>query len=140
MTVFKDENQAALRHGGAAARKALSADTEFTEGSPARAAELAIQAELETIGRSAIVARNARRVQAIADLYSQEFFTAAVSGNNARRDGYAKIALWATRLANQAWSEAREEEMAAEIAALAAQRDRLRAALGYKEDGIEWED
>lgn len=111
---FQPNNQAATRHGGAIARKHLSEGTEFPEGSPARLAELAIQAEYETVGRAAIVGRNARRVQAVADIYGQEFFEAAVNGDKKRRDGYAKIFLWATRLANAAWDQDRAEQKSAD--------------------------
>lgn len=103
-------NQSALTHGGAAARKALSSGEDFIPGSPARQAELAIQAEYETVGRAAIVARNARRTQAIADIYAEETFEAAINGDRIRRDSYAKIALWAMRLANALWEQDRQEQ------------------------------
>lgn len=106
----RPNNQAALTHGGAAARKHLSAGTEFSESSPARIAELAIQAELETVGRQAIRERNRRRTQAIVEIYANEVFEAEVQGDKKRRDSYAKIFLWATRLAEAQWAEAAQEE------------------------------
>lgn len=105
-----EKNDNALRHGGAIARKHLSAGTEFPEGSPARVAELAIQAELETVGRQAIRDRNRRRTQAVAEIYTNEVFEAEVQGDKKRRDSYVKIMLWATRLAEAGWAEAAEEE------------------------------
>lgn len=111
-----------LKHGGAAARKAISSGENFTPGSPARQAELAIQAEYETVGRAAIVARNARRAQAIADIYAEETFEAAISGDRIRRDSYSKIALWAIRLANALWEQDRQEQKDADNGSVEAAR------------------
>ena len=106
----REGNTNHLLHGGSSARRHLSAGTEFPESSPARRAELAIQDELETVGRSAIVARNARRVQAVADIYTDEVFNAEVIGDNQKRDSYAKIMLWSIRLANALWEQDRLEQ------------------------------
>lgn len=61
-------------------------------------------------GRSSIIHSNAARVQAIADLYTQAFFDAAAAGENQKRDGYARIVLWAIRLSNAAWEQDRQEQ------------------------------
>lgn len=122
----REGNKNHLLHGGSAARRHLSAGTEFPESSPARRAELAIQAEYETVGRASIVARNARRVQAVADIYTDEFFNAAVSGDVVKRDSYAKILLWSIRLANALWEQVKDEEKEQEpewVEALEAAKD-----------------
>jgi len=117
---FEVGNQAATRHGGAIARKHLSEGTPFPEGSPARLAELAIEDRYQMDGRGSLIHSNARRIQAVADLYTQEFFEAAKNGDKARRDGYAKIMLWAIRLSNSAWEADRQEQASVDDGAIEA--------------------
>lgn len=109
-TSFQPGNDTSLKHGGAAARRHLSLNTPFPEGSPARLAELAIEDRYQMDGRSSLIHSNARRIQAVADLYTAEFFEAAKSGDKVKRDSYAKIMLWAIRLSNAAWEQDKQEQ------------------------------
>jgi hypothetical protein len=64
---FKEGNQAALKHGGAGAVKALQLGLPF-EGL-AEQVEQVVYDELETQGRIAMVRKNAVRLQTASELY-----------------------------------------------------------------------
>jgi hypothetical protein len=109
--------QAALRgnlrgevHGGAAAYQAVQRGEPFT--GLALQAEQAISEELELGGRLAVVERNARRLQAAADLYWAAFLGACDAGDLPRVDSYVKRYGWLAGAALRAWREVREEERA----------------------------
>lgn len=100
-------NTNSLQHGGAAARKALTTDTEFT--GPARLAELAVRDELYLSGRVSVVERAAIRLQAASDLYWAALCDAGERGDVKAVNGHAKTFGWLQSKALAAWQQLKVE-------------------------------
>lgn len=111
-TQFKPNNQAAIQHGGAAARKALTTGADFT--GPARDAELAVRDELAISGRSNIVERAAIRLQAAADLYWNALCDAGEKDDIKAVNSHAKSFGWLQSKALAAWQQLRQEQASAD--------------------------
>ena len=108
---FRPGNQAAVKHGGEAAIKAIQHGTDHI--GMAREAELAVIDELETAGRAAIVARNATRLQAAADLYWGAVSKAAQEGDLEALDKYVARYGWLAGCSLRAWAEVAKDDKAA---------------------------
>jgi len=105
------ENTNALRHGGAAAVKAIQ-DGEPLTG-PARDAELQVYETLETSGRYSLVRRTAARLQAACDLYWGAVSKAAENGDLKKLDSYIARFGWLAGCSLRAWAQVKEEEKGA---------------------------
>ena len=108
---FQPGNQAAVKHGAEAAVKAIQHGTEHV--GLAREAELAVVAELETVGRAAVVVRNATRLQAAADLYWGAVSKAAQEGDLEALDKYVARYGWLAGCSLRAWAEVKKDDKAA---------------------------
>jgi len=111
------ENTNALRHGGAAAVKAIQQNEPLT--GPARDAELQVYETLETAGRYSLVRRTAARLQAACDIYWGAVSKAAEDGDLVRLDSYIARFGWLAGASLRAWAQVKEEEKDASNAMLA---------------------
>jgi hypothetical protein len=105
---YRKGNQAALKHGGGAAIDAIRKGKPLT--GLAADAELAVAQELETDGRYALVVRNARRLQAAADLYWNAVSKAAQDEDLDALDKYIKRYGWLAGCALRAWTVVKADE------------------------------
>lgn len=92
MAKFEKGNQASLKHGGAAACKAITEGKEFT--GLAREVEKGLQAEYDTAGALPLMVKNAIRLQTAADLYWQAIMGAAEAGDFQRFESLVKPWGW----------------------------------------------
>jgi hypothetical protein len=97
----QENNQNAVKHGGAGALKRIDQGKEFI--GIARDAELAVEKELADLGRSEIVQRNAVRLQAVTDLYYSALIAAAQSGDVDQLTGLVAKYGWLASKALLAW-------------------------------------
>jgi hypothetical protein len=104
---FEPGHQTNLQHGGAAARKALTTQAEFT--GPARQAELAVRDELYVNGRLSVVERAAVRLQAASDLYWGALCDAGERGDVKSVNSHAKTFGWLQSKALAAWQQLKLE-------------------------------
>lgn len=130
---FQPGENARLKHGGAAAVQQLAHGEPLT--GLAAEAEAAVTAELEAEGRYALVVRNARRLQAAADLYWNAVSAAAERQDLDALDSYVARFGWLSASALRAWAQARQEAPdghadALEVAALEAARGAREAQEG----------
>ena len=88
------DNTNAQKHGGPAAREAISQDKPFTGLALARQGE--VIAELDAQGVDAIIERNAIRLQTAADLYFEALQKAAQDNDEKKFDGYVGRFGWLT--------------------------------------------
>jgi hypothetical protein len=95
----------ALKHGGAAAERALSTGDDFT--GLARETEKQVTAELEAEGIEALVRRDAIRLQTVSDLYYQAILGAA---DMDRLDVLVKRWGWIQASTLRAWQQVHELE------------------------------
>lgn len=105
---FQENNTSALRHGGAAARKALTTGADFI--GPARLAELAVRDELQVNGRLSVVERAAIRLQAAADLYWGALCDAGERDDVKAVNSHAKSFGWLQSKALAAWQQLKQEQ------------------------------
>jgi hypothetical protein len=106
------DNTNALKHGGSAARSALSKNEEFT--GVAREAEQKVREELEAHdGRLSVVTRAVARLQATADLYWNALVDAGEQGDAKRLASYAKSFGWIQSKALSALQQLRDEQESA---------------------------
>ncbi len=105
---LEQRQQAPLKHGGAAARKALSTGEPFT--GPAALAAQDVQDELATVGRASIVERNAIRLQAATDLYWAALVDAAERGDEKAYHSRLKTFGWLVTKAGALWAAHRQEQ------------------------------
>ena len=108
----QQDNTNALKHGGSAARSALSKNEEFT--GIAREAEQNVREELQAHdGRLSVVTRAVARLQATADLYWNALVDAGEQGDAKRLASYAKSFGWIQSKALSALQQLREEQESA---------------------------
>lgn len=105
---FISGNQMTTKHGGEGAVKQLQHGRELT--GLAAQAELAVASEVARDGRYSLVMRNARRLQAAADLYWNALATAAEAGDLDKMDAYVKRYGWLSGCAMRGWAQVRAEE------------------------------
>ncbi len=105
----EQRRDAATKHGGASARRAISTNADFT--GPAREAELAVTAELQsTDGRLSVVTRAVSRLQATADLYWAAMVEAGENGDTQKLTSYSKTFGWIQTKALSALEQLRKEQ------------------------------
>lgn len=100
------DNELALKHGGAAAEKAIQHDQPFSGLAKVRQDE--VIAELERQGVDAIIERNAIRLQTAADLYFEALKKAAQDGDEKRFDSYVGRFGWLTAKTLLAWGNVKQ--------------------------------
>ena len=105
---IEQRQQAALKHGGAAAVNAISDGSQF--GGLAADAERAVIAELEEYGSLSLIRRNATRLQAAADLYWAAIQKAAQDGDLSALDHYVSRYGWLAGASLRAWTQLKQEE------------------------------
>jgi hypothetical protein len=128
---FKEGNQAALKHGGAGAVKALQLGLPFK--GLAEQVEQVVYDELETQGRIAMVRKNAVRLQTASELYWAAVSKAAAEGDLKQLHGYVKQFGWLTSAALRAWAQLRTEELEGNAGAMLI--DALTAAKEVDDEG-----
>ncbi len=91
-TSFTEGNQAALKHGGAAAYRAIAQKKEFT--GLARETEKAIEDDLHSNGSKAMLAKDCIRLHTAAELYWGHILGAIEAGDMPRFESYVKTYGW----------------------------------------------
>ena len=106
---FRANNKAAVKHGGEAAVKAITAGTELT--GPAALAEAQVYEQLaQAGGRASLVTQNAARLQAAADLYWRALIEAGESGDLKALDRYVARFGWLASSSLRAWAQVKDEQ------------------------------
>ena len=100
------DNTNAQKHGGGAARQALSTGAPFTGLALTHQSE--VIAELDAQGVDAIVERNAIRLQTAADLYFEALQKAAQDNDEKKFDGYVGRFGWLTAKTLLAWQQVKQ--------------------------------
>lgn len=108
----RPNNQAATKHNGESAVKAITAGAELT--GPARQAELQVYEELTTDGRASIITRNAARLQAASDLFWNALCAAGERNDLEAIDRYAQRFGWLSQAALRAWVQVANEQKQAD--------------------------
>jgi hypothetical protein len=97
-TIFQPGNDAAQKHGGAGAVRALAKGEPFS--ALAAEQEQQVKSEYTTGGEGALLKRNATRLQTAADLYYQ----AVIGAESAEAmTSYLKVWVWLTNSTVRAW-------------------------------------
>lgn len=97
----------ALKHGGAAAVKALERGQPFTSLAADR--EKDVRETYETQGAAAVIVRNAIRLQTVSELYYDAITAAAQAHDQEKLEGALKVWGWVTNSAVRAWDLVRRE-------------------------------
>ena len=100
------DHKPALKHGGAAAEKAIIHDKPFSGLAQVRQDE--IIEELQDQGVDAIIERNAIRLQTAADLYFEALKKAAQDEDEKRFDSYVGRFGWLTAKTLLAWGNVKQ--------------------------------
>lgn len=101
-------NQNAVKHGAAAAEKAIQKGLPFT--GLAAAAQQSVEKDFQEKGRVALIVENATRAQAAARLYWDAIAKCADEGDINKLDGYIKRFGWLVSVANRSWETAGKEQ------------------------------
>jgi hypothetical protein len=101
-------NQNAVKHGGAAAVKAITKHADFA--GLALQTQNGIQGEYDTQGAGKLIAKDAVRLQTASELYFNAFMKSASDGDLEGMESYLKVYTWVTNSAVRALESAHKHD------------------------------